>query len=118
MPLNMPAVHIALISFGLSTSLMILGIVSLLHIESTSVFREQASFANEKAKENQEIFEKHYRIWLIARLRQVGFQSIGLLTNYACGVYVALLAMRVPPHGTMPLPRQLPTLLIGTANIC
>jgi len=114
MPFNAPAPGIAVGSYFTALVGVVCGMVGLVLLSRTSSFRR----IDEAAHLVEEPFRNNYRNWATRRLHQVAPQSAVLVANFSTGVYLALLTTRLPAKGALPLPDQLPTLLIGVTNAC
>lgn len=120
MPLAVPSGIVAGLSYGLAAALSLCGMVALAILRNTESFRrcEHGGIDELAGQPIEKAFAEKFRGYARTRFVQVFFPSLALLANFASMVYCGLLTPRVPTHGTVPSPINLPTCLLGVSNAC
>jgi len=112
---------VAGLSYALAAVVVSFGLFALLHLRSTAELRRCEYGGVDELTGTPGLaaaLHRNFGWWTLARLRHVGWQSVGLAISFAATVYTGLLTPHVPPSGLHPPPQQLPTLLLSTNNVC
>lgn len=121
MPFQLPARHVAVLSYGIAAIFTVYGLTSLSKLRKTDAFQRcERGGIDELAKSPQisAMIQSNWQRWTKLRFRQVFFPSFGILLGFSMMVYSGLLTPHMPSRGDWPLPAQLPTLLLSTTNAC